>query len=489
MHSFRNDAVKRGTQRPLYGIAVYYKPHLIQQLPTIANMNGVEKLVCPIKRGCDKRGCDNIIKVMAVYKLIIMGYFNVDIYGISSDYKQLKQFMSDMGLKQHIEEMTADMRTAIDHIYSNVESIMCGVSETYYSFHKFIWVALMWIVKGSTLWVLLTQRIALWKALLWIVKVNTARVLWAQRSASQKASLWIVKVDIAWVQWALRNASRKVSLWIVKVDIAWVLWAQRSASRKASLWIVKVDIAWVLWAQRSASRKASLWTVKVDIAWVLWVQRSALRKASLWIVKVDIAWVLWAHRSASRKASLNCQGWYSMGSMGSEECITECITVNCQGWYSMGPMGSEDCITEGCGMRVCPVSWLVEEEYCGGAIFVGTARVIWPQRCANGDCCQFWEEGERNKRIASRKVMESGCHVASLLAGGREALLGAILAGQWRLLPGGMHHVRLWNVDVTSLMGEKYCGGAIFVGWWIDVQTGIMTSASSPCPHTKSPRQ
>ena len=84
-------------------------------------------------------------------QLIIMGDFNVDIYGSSSDYQQLKQFMSDMGLKQHIEEMTTDMRTAIDHIYSNVESMMCGVSETYYSFHKSIWVALMWIIKGSTL--------------------------------------------------------------------------------------------------------------------------------------------------------------------------------------------------------------------------------------------------------------------------------------------------------------------------------------------------
>ena len=266
MHSFRNDAVKRGTQRPPYGIAVYYKPHLIQQLPTIANMNGVEILVCPIKRGCD-----NNIKVMAVYKppaaplqcllnslysavrnhcgdgqLIIMGYFNVDIYGSSSVYKQLKQFMSDMGLKQHIEEMTTDMRTAINHIYSNVKSIMCGVSEVYYSFHKSIWIALMWIIKDSTLWVLWAQRIALWKALLWIVKVDTARVLWVQRSASRKASLWIVKVDIAWVPWAQRSASRKASLWVVKVYIAWVLWVQRSASRKASLWIVKVDIAWVL---------------------------------------------------------------------------------------------------------------------------------------------------------------------------------------------------------------------------------------------------
>ena len=163
MYSFRNDAVKSGTQRPPYGIAIYYKPHLIQQPPTIANMNGVEILVCPVKRGSD-----NSIKVMAVYKppavplhcllnslysairnhcgdgqLIIMGDFNVDIYGSTSDYKQLKEFMSGIGLQQHIKEMTTDMRTAIDHIYSNVENIICGVTETYYSFHKSIWVALL----------------------------------------------------------------------------------------------------------------------------------------------------------------------------------------------------------------------------------------------------------------------------------------------------------------------------------------------------------
>ena len=63
MYSFRNDAVERGTQRPPYVIAVYYNPHLMQQPPTIANMNGVEILVCSVKRESD-----NTIKVMAVYK-------------------------------------------------------------------------------------------------------------------------------------------------------------------------------------------------------------------------------------------------------------------------------------------------------------------------------------------------------------------------------------------------------------------------------------
>ena len=50
--------------------------------------------------------------------------------------------MSDMGLQQHVNEMTTDMGTAIDHIYSNLENTTCGVSETYFSYHKSVWIAL-----------------------------------------------------------------------------------------------------------------------------------------------------------------------------------------------------------------------------------------------------------------------------------------------------------------------------------------------------------
>ena len=163
MCSFRNDAEKKSVQRPPYGIAAYYyKSELMEQAPVIANMSAVEILVCTIKR----KSCSSI-KVMAVYKppavslqcllnslysavrkncerdsrLIIMGDFNIDIYGSASDYQQLEQFMSDMGLKQHVSEMTTDMRTAIDHIYSNLENVTCGVSETYFSYHKSVWIA------------------------------------------------------------------------------------------------------------------------------------------------------------------------------------------------------------------------------------------------------------------------------------------------------------------------------------------------------------
>ena len=163
MCSFRNDAEKKSIQRPPYGMAVYYKSqYLMEQAPVIANMSAVEILVCIVKRESH-----NSIKVMAVYKppavplqcplnasysavrkscegdsqLIIMGDFNIDIYGSTSDYEQLLRFMSDIGLKQHVSGMITDLRTAIDHIYSNLENITCGVSETYFSYHKSVWIA------------------------------------------------------------------------------------------------------------------------------------------------------------------------------------------------------------------------------------------------------------------------------------------------------------------------------------------------------------
>ena len=184
MSSFRNDAEKKSNQRPPYGIAVYYKSQLMEQAPVVANMSAVEILVCTIKR----KSCSRIT-VMAVYKppavplqcllnslysavrkncerdcqLIIMGDFNIDIYGSTSDYEQLEQFMSDMGLQQHVNEMTTDMRTAIDHIYSNLENITCGVSETYFSYHKSVWIAMHeWPTKEQC--ITYNERVMDWKA-------------------------------------------------------------------------------------------------------------------------------------------------------------------------------------------------------------------------------------------------------------------------------------------------------------------------------------
>ena len=84
-------------------------------------MGAVEILMCTIKRQSGSSG--------------------IDIPGSTSDYEQLKKFMSTISLKQHVSEMTTVMRTAIDHIYSILENITCGVSETYFSYDISVWVA------------------------------------------------------------------------------------------------------------------------------------------------------------------------------------------------------------------------------------------------------------------------------------------------------------------------------------------------------------
>ena len=73
-------------------------------------------------------------------KLIIMGDSNLNIMKSSTECDMLQAFMSDMDLKQLINKPTTDMRTTIDHIYSNIANVTCGVSETNYSFHKAIWI-------------------------------------------------------------------------------------------------------------------------------------------------------------------------------------------------------------------------------------------------------------------------------------------------------------------------------------------------------------
>ena len=48
------------------------------------------------------------------------------------------------GYQQHINEYTTDDRTLLDHIYSNLplQSTITGVSETYYSYRKGVYIAI-----------------------------------------------------------------------------------------------------------------------------------------------------------------------------------------------------------------------------------------------------------------------------------------------------------------------------------------------------------
>ena len=93
-----------------------------------------------------------------------------------------------------------------------------------------------------------------------------------------------------------------------------------------------------------------------------------------------------------------------------------------------------------------------------------------PERCANGDCCRFWEGEERNKRIASRKIAEvrrcqshgwwkrSTMGKQSWLSQCESCRLSAvpieIAPGSEREERGikGLHHGRLRKANVASSM-------------------------------------
>ena len=161
---FRNDEKKSGHRRPPHGLAAYFKKDFKEFCPTTSNMDHVEIIVSSVKT---KSGT---LKLFAIYKppttpvqtlikalytavrqhlcqsekMIIMGDFNIDFMKTNPQYDQLRAFMVNMNLKQLITKPTTDMRTAIDHIYTDISNVTCGVSETYYSFHKVVWIAVKW---------------------------------------------------------------------------------------------------------------------------------------------------------------------------------------------------------------------------------------------------------------------------------------------------------------------------------------------------------
>ena len=143
----------------------------------------------------------------------------------------------------------------------------------------------------------------------------------------------------------------------------------------------------------------------------------------------------------------------------------------------MGPMGSEECITEG----ITELSMMVQHGSYG---LRGVHKIIRNKRTASrkaaeGRCGQslwgsnlFWHSmSHMGSALCQWRLLPEGlhhgrlrnAHMASLLAGGREVLWGSNLCWhsmshigsalcQWRLLLGGLHHGRLCNTDVTSLM-------------------------------------
>lgn len=160
---FRNDdVVKEQGARPYYGMAIYSKNIFALGYPKKNNLHGVEITIFKLHdyRNLIIAGIYRYPKVtlqnlyMALSELIdllaherysvIMGDFNTNLFDVSQTHTILKMMFQQSGYQQHINEYTTDNRTLLDHIYSNLplQSTITGVSETYCSYHKGVYIAI-----------------------------------------------------------------------------------------------------------------------------------------------------------------------------------------------------------------------------------------------------------------------------------------------------------------------------------------------------------
>ena len=82
----------------------------------------------------------------AKYSVIVLGDFNVDYSKHNEEKRSLQKLMYGRGLTQMVHQCTTDMRTTLDHIYTNIQDVKIGITENYYSFHKGVWIAIMYTV-------------------------------------------------------------------------------------------------------------------------------------------------------------------------------------------------------------------------------------------------------------------------------------------------------------------------------------------------------
>ena len=160
---FRCDEVNETISRPVHGMLTAHREGVTCNKPIIFNNFGVEILLSFVH----VEGSEGVY-VISVYKppevclenlyhaldicfqsidcnavnIVVMGDFNTNILEESYNTKELLEYMNSFGLKSKIQKYTTDFRTCIDHIYSNVENCLCDVGETYYSYHKVVWIAL-----------------------------------------------------------------------------------------------------------------------------------------------------------------------------------------------------------------------------------------------------------------------------------------------------------------------------------------------------------
>ena len=159
---FRNDAKSTTGKRPYLGLAAYIKSQHRPRALEKATFWGVDIIQCEVDTPQgeliiyafykqQKVTCKDFILALKTvleefdpneHQVILIGDANINLLSDDGDAEALKEFLASKQLDQKINQPTNNMRNCIDHIYTNVDSCVCGVSENYYSDHKGIWFAL-----------------------------------------------------------------------------------------------------------------------------------------------------------------------------------------------------------------------------------------------------------------------------------------------------------------------------------------------------------
>ena len=138
------------------------------------------------------------------------------------------------------------------YICNNVEGILRGVSETYYSFHKFIWRALLWLSR-----VIQHESYALRKCIMEGITVNCQRWHNLNLMGSEECITESITVNCQW--WYSMSPMVSGECITESITVNCQGWYNMSPMVSEDciteditlLWIVQGDTAWVLWAHRS----------------------------------------------------------------------------------------------------------------------------------------------------------------------------------------------------------------------------------------------
>jgi endonuclease/exonuclease/phosphatase family metal-dependent hydrolase len=77
--------------------------------------------------------------------ILILGDFNINVHAATNQYTRLATYMSQQyGYDQYMQDFTTDKQTTIDLLFTNTPShlFQWGTLESYFSYHKPLWVAL-----------------------------------------------------------------------------------------------------------------------------------------------------------------------------------------------------------------------------------------------------------------------------------------------------------------------------------------------------------